>query len=120
MVDKTLYHYRAIVTSAYDGDTITVNIDLGLGVWKNKQKLRLYGIDTPELRGDERELGLEVRDWVRNLVVDKEIILQSIRDRTGKYGRWLAIVWFQDDKGIFQNLNEMLIEKGYPAPDSWN
>ena len=55
------YEYNAIVTKVYDGDTITVDIDLGLGVWLKKQTIRLYGINTPELRGDEREEGLESR-----------------------------------------------------------
>ena len=32
-----MFEYRAIVTKVYDGDTITVDIDLGFGIWvKNK------------------------------------------------------------------------------------
>ena len=33
-----------------DGDTVDVDIDLGFGVWLRKQRIRLYGIDTPEFR----------------------------------------------------------------------
>ena len=33
-----------------DGDTVDVDIDLGFGVWLRKQRIRLYGIDTPESR----------------------------------------------------------------------
>ena len=47
-----LYFYKANVTSVYDGDTITADIDLGLGVFIKKQKLRLSRIDAPELRGE--------------------------------------------------------------------
>ena len=32
----TLYTYKAIVTSVYDGDTCTVDIDLGLHIWVKK------------------------------------------------------------------------------------
>jgi len=27
--DGSLYHYRAVVTDVYDGDTVTVDLDLG-------------------------------------------------------------------------------------------
>ena len=37
----TLYNYKAIVTSVYDGDTCTVDIDLGLHSWIRGEKLRL-------------------------------------------------------------------------------
>ena len=49
-----LYYYRARVKSVYDGDTCTVDIDLGLRVWLKGEKLRLYGINASELRGSER------------------------------------------------------------------
>jgi len=50
-----LYYYRARVTKVYDGDTITVDIDLGFHVGLKSEKIRLYRIDTPEVRGPERE-----------------------------------------------------------------
>jgi len=37
-----------------DGDTIDVVIDLGLGVL-SKQRIRLLGMDTPELRTSDKE-----------------------------------------------------------------
>ena len=60
------YYYDAEVTGVYDGDSITVDIDLGLGVWLKGQKLRLIGIDTPEMRGAEKEAGKVARDFVRS------------------------------------------------------
>ena len=50
-----MYEYRAFVRKVYDGDTITVDIDLGFEVMLKNQKLRLYGINTPEVRGESRE-----------------------------------------------------------------
>ena len=41
-----MYEYKAQVVSVYDGDTLTVDIDLGFEVWLRKQKIRLAGIDT--------------------------------------------------------------------------
>ena len=110
---RKLYEYKARVTDVYDGDTITVNIDLGFFITIREVKLRLYGIDTPEVRGDSREDGLVARDYLRTLILDRDVIIETMKDRKGKYGRWLAIVWIQDIDGQEVNVNELLIEKGF-------
>ena len=102
------YQYPALVVSVYDGDTITVNIDLGFGVELKKQKIRLYGINTPEVRGSSRDLGIISRDYVRENILNKNIMLQSIKDKKGKYGRWLGIVLMGEEN---VNLNKELINK---------
>lgn len=56
-MDKVLYHYKAKVVSVYDGDTFTVDIDLGLHTWINGEKIRLNRINAPELRGNEKDKG---------------------------------------------------------------
>ena len=51
-----MYEYRSKVVKVVDGDTIDVDIDLGFDVVLSKQRIRLYGIDTPECRTrDENE-----------------------------------------------------------------
>ena len=102
------YVYSAKVVSVYDGDTITIDIDLGFGIVMKKQKVRLFGIDTPEIRGEEREQGLISRDFLREKILDKEVIIQTIKDKTGKYGRWLGIIYIENT-----NINELLITEGY-------
>jgi micrococcal nuclease len=94
--ENFLYVYKALVTKVYDGDTITCDIDLGLNVWLKDQKIRLAGIDAPELRGEEREEGLRVRDLLREKILDKEVTLKTYKDKTGKYGRWIADVYLGD------------------------
>ena len=71
-----LYFYKAVVRSVYDGDTVTLDIDLGLGVWLKKQKIRLYGINTPEIRGEERESGLISKHRLSDMILDKEIVIE--------------------------------------------
>ncbi len=110
-MENFLYHYKAFVVKVYDGDTITVNIDLGLHTFVNKVKIRLARIDAPELRGEEREKGLKVRDFLRELVFNKEIVVQTIKDRKGKYGRYLGEVWAKDEKGNYFNVNDLLLRK---------
>lgn len=113
MFDATqLYNYKAIVTSVYDGDTITVDIDLGMGIWNRGEKIRLYGIDTPEVRGPERPEGLVSRDYLRDLILDKEIVLTSYKDKKGKYGRYLGTIWFKNAANEWFNVNEQLVSEG--------
>jgi len=105
-----LYTYEAIVTGVYDGDSITLKCDLGYKI-TYEIKVRLYGIDTPELRGSSREKGLEARDFLRELILDKKIIFHSIKDRKGKYGRYLGIIYLDDI-----NINDLLLDKGFAEP----
>jgi micrococcal nuclease len=54
-MDNSLYTYKAKVLSVYDGDSLRLDIDLGFKVVMQNQRVRLLGIDTPEVRGEERE-----------------------------------------------------------------
>ena len=111
-----MYEYRAIVTKIYDGDTITVDLDLGFGIWKKKQSLRLGRIEAAEVRGEERELGLKVRDTLREwLPLGSEVIVKTNKDKTGKYGRYLAEVFstvYQPDDLPLSINDRLLLEEG--------
>lgn len=85
-----MYEYKAFITAVYDGDTVTANIDLGCNVWLHGEKLRLFGIDAPEVRGEEREEGLKSRDWLRSVILNREVVVKTKKDKKGKYGRYLA------------------------------
>ncbi len=104
---EKLYHYRAYVSDVYDGDSITVDIDLGLGLWMTNQKIRLSNINAPEVRGEEREEGLKSKKWLEEKILDSFIILRTIKDKKGKYGRWLGEIHLNGE-----NINELLIEAG--------
>lgn len=104
---ENLYHYRGLVKKVYDGDTITVDVELGFHVSLKKEKIRLYRINTPEVRGPEKEQGKISRDWLRERILEKEVILITRKDKKGKYGRWLADVWID---GIC--INDELVDKG--------
>ncbi len=102
-----MYEYKAFVLKIIDGDTIDVDLDLGFKI-HTKQRLRLYGINTPEIRGEEREEGLKSKKFVEShLPVGKEILVKTQKDKTGKYGRYLATIIVD---GV--NLNELLIAEG--------
>ncbi len=116
-----LYYYSAYVTDVYDGDTLTVDVDLGLGVWRNGQSIRLWKLNTPEVRGPEREAGLKVRDFVRDLVLDRHVLLRTIIDKRGddqteKFGRLLGEILVEDKTGNTININELLLQQGMARP----
>ena len=52
--DRPNFSYKATVLRVVDGDTVDAEIDLGFRM-KTTQRLRLKGIDTPELRGGTDE-----------------------------------------------------------------
>ena len=43
-----MYEYNCKMVRVVDGDTVDVDIDLGFGIWMRNQRIRMYGIDTPE------------------------------------------------------------------------
>ena len=105
-----MYEYRAFVRKVYDGDTITVDIDLGFEVVLRNQKIRLSKINTPEIRGAEREAGIKVRNLVRERISNKWVIIKTTKDKKGKYGRWLGEVYCD---GSEESLNQWLLNEGH-------
>jgi micrococcal nuclease len=92
----------------YDGDTFTFEIDLGFDI-KVTSKLRLYGIDTPEMRGSDKELGKIVRDYVRDEILDKDV--EVVVHKKGKFGRYVADVFPWEYPKDFASLSKDLVEK---------
>ena len=102
------YVYRAHVLSVYDGDTITVMLDLGMSITR-KASCRLVGVDTPEIRtkvAGEKEAAYRARDRVRELILDKWVTIQST-SKPDKYGRLLVKVWTENGHCV----NDLLIEE---------
>ena len=104
-----MYTYRAKIISVYDGDTVTAIVDLGFGI-SAKIKVRLKGIDTPELRGsaEEKARGIAAREFLRNQVLNKDIVIQTFKDKKGKYGRYIGTLWANEI-----NVNNLLVEQGH-------
>lgn len=111
-----MYSYKAKIVDVYDGDTFTFYVDLGFDVWV-KSKLRLYGVDTPELRGEEREIGLVARDFVRQEVMDKMVTMNVYKK--GKYGRYVASVNYVFGNTV-RNLSEELLANGLAVEVDYN
>ena len=109
-----MYRYNANVVRVYDGDTVWADIDLGFGIVYANQRIRLYGIDTPESRTrdlEEKKYGLMAKEYVLNRmpIGSKQIIVTHMDDK-GKFGRILgkfAMYDTKDDRQTF--LHEIMI-----------
>ncbi len=108
---NNLYFYRAIVVSVYDGDTCRVDLDLGFGIWKKREKIRLARMNAPELKGSTLTAGRQSRDTLRHFILNQHIILETIKDRKGKYGRYLGEIWLKKN-GQWLNINDEMVKLG--------
>ena len=115
MDSNNLYIYKAKYIKNYDGDTVTFLVDLGMGTYR-KENVRLYGIDTEELRSsdpEKKELAYQAKMRTEFFLMGEEIYIKTYRDKTGKYGRYLAEVFVE---GREESLNEILIKEGLAKP----
>ena len=107
-----LYHYNAEVVRVVDGDTVDAFVDLGFDM-HSKQRVRLYGINTPECRTRdlvEKAAGLKAKERLKCLLRDNKnrCIVETRLDKKGKYGRVLGVLHI--DK---TNLNKTLVAEGH-------
>jgi len=109
-----MYEYRARITRIVDGDTFLCNVDLGFGIIKKGEKIRLANVDTPETYKPcnkyEREHGQRAKAFVADLIQDRDVIIRTKKDRKGKYGRLIADVVFGYGTSNEELLSEMLVE----------
>jgi len=111
--DPTDFSYRVKkVTKVVDGDTIDVTLDMGFDILY-QQRVRLFGIDTPESRTrdkEEKKYGLLSKYFLKDALSNgKKITIKTYKgDETGKFGRILGDVWI-DGKSV----NQTMCDKGY-------
>jgi micrococcal nuclease len=87
-----------------DGDTVIMLLNLGYETYK-ECRIRLMGVNTPEIRGEQREEGLKSKEFV-NKFLNKKVIVTS-DGKKDKYGRWLCKISING-----QDLTELLIREG--------
>jgi micrococcal nuclease len=105
-----MYEYKATVKRVIDGDSLVLDIDLGFYMFMNETKIRLYGLDTPEMNSEDPLLRLQAimatRYLYDNLPVGSKVTIKTVLDKREKYGRLLATITTQD--GF--NINDGLLE----------
>jgi len=114
-----MYEYRCKLRKVVDGDTVDIDVDLGFGVWLQDERVRLYGIDTPESRTrdlEEKKYGLAAKEYVENFLDDEWLTLKTKEyDSKGKFGRILGELW-RTSSYADKSLNDYLVEKHHAVP----
>lgn len=102
------YIYAAKVVRIIDGDTIVLDIDLGLSVWRHDLRIRLAGVKAPELR---QPGGKESREFLASLCPPASTLtVVTHKDRTEKYGRYLGTLYTNDQP---VPINQLIIDAGH-------
>ena len=114
--EKDLYTYKAYLKIVVDADTPWAEIELGLGAVA-LQKLRLRGIDAPEL---STAAGRRAKRFVEKLLKPCPfIIVKTYKDHSDKYDRYLVDIFYsptEQDPAVVaatgEYLNQKLLDAG--------
>lgn len=104
-----MYSYAATIVRVIDGDTVVLDVDLGFRI-HHQITARLDGIDAPEVRTSEGKLA---KIALAGMISGKTLRVDTILDRTEKYGRTLAVVFLED--GV-TTANQAMIDSGNARP----
>ena len=108
-----MHEYKCKIKRVVDGDTVDVDIDLGFGVWYLDQRIRLYGIDTPESRTRdlvEKKFGKAAGRYLKAML-GKECTMRTHKDAKGKFGRILGeFIVFDAHSDAWRSVNQLMIE----------
>jgi len=101
------------ISQIIDGDTLEILVDLGFKTYV-LQVFRLFGINTPEIKGSSKKQGFSIRLKVAEIIpLNSQIKVESFQDIREKYGRYLAKIYYIDSKGQEICLNEQLVKEGF-------
>ncbi len=97
------------IIDVHDGDSGWVNLDLGFQI-SRKVCYRLDGLDTPEVTGSQKPVGLAVRDVVKSWL-KRAVICES--KSLDKYGRALVVFYDKDGNSLNEYLLSAKLALGY-------
>lgn len=103
------FSYGAWLTGLVDGDTLHCGVDLGMDVATN-QTVRFYGINAPEMSTDAGKVAKAyAADWFAQNCPDGKFVLQTVKDKREKYGRYLGVIYAL---GGATSLNDLMVSSG--------
>lgn len=100
--------YPAHLLKVVDGDTVHLEIDLGLETYR-RIKCRLYGINAPEMSMAAGELAK--KRLVELVLWERPLLVKTYKDRTEKYGRYLVEIYTSELAK--ESVNEQLVREGF-------
>lgn len=109
-----MYEYNCTIKRVVDGDTVDIDIDLGFDVVLSNQRVRLYGIDTPESRTrdlTEKRFGKAAAKYLADHL-EQGATIKTHKDAKGKYGRILGeFIVYDPETDSWCSVNKMLVDK---------
>jgi micrococcal nuclease len=102
--------FPATVSRVVDGDTLKFEVTLFNVVVRGT--CRMLGYNAPEIRGEERPLGLEAAEKLKELVGDGEVLVLA-EENADRYGRWLCDIFLEDGTHVNAEMRQWLEEQGY-------
>jgi micrococcal nuclease len=109
-----MYEYNCKIVRVIDGDSIIIDIDLGFSHWIHGERIRLYGVDTPECRtsdAEEKAAGLLAKEFVEETLHVGETYTLTTKEK-GKFGRYLGVIMLSDKTSI----NAALVKERLAVP----
>ena len=102
--------YAATLRRVVDGDTLDLLVDVGFDC-AVKVRVRVADVNTPEVRGAEREAGLASKALVEAWIKPGDaVVLRSFKGRRS-FARWVGDVSFSH-QGELHDLRAALIDAG--------
>jgi len=111
-VDAVVREYPQLAGKRWTKDTVARVVDGDTYETAGGQRVRLIGVNTPELKGGERELGEAAREFVRARLEGKTVYQFRDVSDTDRYGRLLRYVFIAGNLVMF---NETLLREGYAS-----
>lgn len=112
-----LYTYRAEVLTVHDGDTVDALLDLGVDTKRHIKRVRLNGLDCPELHTvtpDGRQLGVEAREYLVALLARGPVLMRTHKGHEyEKFGGLLADVYVVLPDGSELHANQAMLDAGH-------
>jgi micrococcal nuclease len=103
-MDNSLFVYKATVTDVPDGSNIVVDADLGFGIRRSDLTLRIAGVSPPPVCGPSKNIGVVSRNFVRDLLLNKRVVIRTHADCIGGSSNYSAEVFVEISAKTFQSL----------------
>ncbi|UJF35260.1 thermonuclease family protein [Paenibacillus hexagrammi] len=109
-VRQILKNYPELKQKSVSTDTVKRVIDGDTFETNAGEKVRLIGVNTPEVYGEVQYYGREASDYSKKQLSNQAVYLFSDVGNTDKYGRLLRYVFMKNNPVMF---NEILLMEGY-------
>lgn len=112
-----MFEYKCKIDRVVDGDTVDLWVDLGFKI-QIHERFRLYGINAPESRTKdltEKMAGIAATKFLVELLhnMTGDLVVTTLKDKKGKYGRWIGTLWMDRGTDMEMNINEEMVSVGH-------